>query len=70
VSVYSSLEAAYRHGQDSPWLGTFVAEVVLPAGSVVRVEQAGRNRAHFTVWARADDLLSWVTSVRQVEDVS
>jgi hypothetical protein len=70
LSVYWSFEAACRHSQDSPWLGAYVAEIVLPGDDSVRVEQTGRNQAHFTIWAEADDLLTWVTSVREAEDVS
>ena len=56
-------------GNDSPWLGRFVAELRVPTGAVLRVEQTGRDPSHYTLWADAVDLLSWVVSVTPVERV-
>ena len=69
VSVHDSLEAACAKSSVSPWLGRYVAEIRIPPGVVVRLEQTGRDRSHYTVWADPDDLLSWVVSVGPIEPV-
>ena len=69
VSVHDSLEAARTKGTMSPWLGRYVAEIRIPEDVVVRIEQTGRDRSHYTIWADADDLLSWVVSVTPLEPV-
>jgi hypothetical protein len=69
VSFQNSRETAVVKGTESPWLGRYIAEVHIPPGVLVRIEQTGRDRSHFTVWAAADDLLSWVVSIVPVEAV-
>jgi hypothetical protein len=63
VSHHDSLATAVAKGTDSPWLGRHVAEVHIPRAAAVRIEQTGRDRSHYTVWADPVDLLSWVVSV-------
>jgi hypothetical protein len=63
VSHYVTRTAAFAKTDDSPWLGDYVAVVELPSNSAARVEQTGRDLHHVTIWAEADDLLSWVISV-------
>ena len=69
LSMFGSYQAASVKSQESPWLGEYVAEVLIPPGALVRIEQAGRDLARFTVWATADDLAAWVRSVQPVADV-
>jgi hypothetical protein len=69
VSLQSTLESALVKANDSPWLGQYLAEVHIPRGVAVRIEQTGRDLYHYTVWADPDDLLSWVVSVIPVEEV-
>ena len=69
VSVHDSFEAACAKGTVSPWLGQFVAEIRIPPGVEVRIEQTGRDRSHYTIWADPDELLSWVVSVMPVKPV-
>ena len=69
VSFYASIEAATRKVHDSPWLGDFIAEVEFPPDRNVRIEQTGRDRNHYTVWADASELLTWVVTVVPVEEV-
>lgn len=69
VSFQDSLESALTKSTESPWLGRYVAEVRIPVGAAVRIEQTGRDRSHYTVWAEPGDLLSWVVSVVPVEEV-
>jgi len=56
-------------GTVSPWLGQYVAEIRIPDDVVVRIEQTGRDHSHYTSWAEADDLLSWVVSVTPIQPV-
>jgi hypothetical protein len=69
VSHQSTLESAVDKANDSPWLGTFAAEVHIPHGAAVRIEQTGRDPCHYTVWADPADLLSWVVSVTPIHEV-
>jgi len=69
VSVHDSFEAACAKGTVSPWLGQYVAEIRIPDDVVVRIEQTGRDHSHYTIWAEADDLLSWVVSVTPIQPV-
>jgi hypothetical protein len=69
VSHQDSRESAVRKAADSPWLGEYVAEVQVPIGATVRVEQTGRDPSHYTIWAEPSDLLSWVVSVTPAEEV-
>jgi hypothetical protein len=69
VSHQSTLESAISKATDSPWLGQYVAEVHIPHGAAVRIEQTGRDPFHYTVWADPDDLLSWVVSVTRIPTV-
>ena len=68
VSIYSSRSAARGKATDSPWLGSYVAELSLPDNDArLRLEQTGRDREHYTIWAEPALLLSFVTIVTPVE---
>lgn len=69
LSVHDTRNAAMMKGNDSPWLGRYVAELGVPAEVTVCVEQTGRDPTHYTFWAEPADLLSWVLSVAPVEPV-
>ena len=69
ISMFDTLEAAAAKGRESPMLGDHIAEVHIPPDSDVRIEQTGENPSHFTVWAPADRLLGWVTSVWDIRAV-
>ncbi len=69
LSMYESAEAARELSRESPWHGTYVAAIEIPAEASARARQTGRNRAHHTVWASPGDLLAWVVSVAPVEAV-
>ena len=67
--MFDTSEAAMAKHRDSPFLGDYLAELHIPAGADVRIEQTGDNRSHFTVWAPADVLLGWVTFVSAMREV-
>jgi hypothetical protein len=67
--VYSTEEAAIEKSDESPWLGRYIATIEIPADARVRFQQTGRNPSHFTIWARPEDLLTWVIFIRFLEDV-
>jgi hypothetical protein len=69
VSVHDSFEAACAKGTVSPWLGQYVAEIRIPHDVAVRIEQTGRDRSHYTIWADPDALLSWMVSVLLIHPV-
>ena len=66
ISLYSTLMAAIQRAHDSPWLGSFVAELNIPDDVPLRIEQTGRQREHYTAWGPADVLLSQVVAVTPV----
>lgn len=55
--------------QVSPWLGMWVAEIEIRPGARIRIEQTTRDLAHYTLWADAADLLSWVVAVWHFDDL-
>ena len=50
LSMYASEEQASSKAAQSPMLGSFVAELVIPADGPIRIEQTTRDREHFTLW--------------------
>jgi hypothetical protein len=69
VSHMDSLRSAAKRIDASPWIGAYIAEIEIPIGQEIRIEQTSQDRNHFTLWADAGDLLSWVVSVRRRGDV-
>lgn len=69
LSVFSTEEAAAQRSDDSPWIGRYIATIEIPLDAHVRFRQTGRNPYHYTIWARAEDLLRWVVSVRYLDSV-
>jgi hypothetical protein len=63
VSHVAAPQSARRRMQVSPWLGTHVAVIDIPSDARVRIEQTGSDPDRFTIWAAADDLLSWVVAI-------
>lgn len=63
VSSFDSVDAVMTKARESPLLGGYVAELHIPPGAQLRVEQTGRNLSHYTLWGDPADLLSWVVSV-------
>ena len=61
--MFDTPQAAIAKQRESPMLGAYLAQVDIPLDAAVRIEQTGENPSHFTVWAPADQLLGWVTSV-------
>ena len=69
VSHYASFATAVAAARAAPRLGRYIATVRIPVDQAVRVEQTGRDRDHFTVWADPAALLGWVVSVVAAEGV-
>jgi hypothetical protein len=60
LSVHETEAHAQRQARETPWLGSFIAEVSLPEQALpsVRWERTiPRNPGHYTLWGNADDLL-------------
>ena len=69
ISVMATPQSARRRMRVSPWLGAYVAVIEIPSDGRVRVEQTTRDPDHFTIWADAHDLLSWVVAVLRLDDL-
>lgn len=61
ISVLATERQALARARRYPGLGTYVAELELPAN--VPVERTLRTRGHHTVWADPDELLRAVRRV-------
>lgn len=66
--MYDSLEAAIDKARGVAGLGSFIARVEIPDDADVRIEQTSRERAHFTVWAPAALLRSWIADIVSLDD--
>ncbi|MFN8633086.1 MAG: hypothetical protein U0893_04465 [Chloroflexota bacterium] len=69
ISVFSSEEFAIQRSDDSPFLGRYLAVLEIPHNATPRIEQTGRHPGHYTIWARAEDLLGWVISIIDLDGV-
>jgi hypothetical protein len=62
VSHHDTREQAASAGGHSPWLGAFIATVVVAPGAPIEYEQTYRP-GHWTLWGGPTDLLALVVSV-------
>jgi hypothetical protein len=72
ISVHDTAANARRQAVETPWLGSFIAELRLPepppAG--IRWERTVRNNeGHHTLWGDPETLLGYVTGVVPVQEV-
>lgn len=49
-----------------PRLGRFIATLVIPDHTPIRIEKTGSSPSHFTLWAEPTDLLACVVSIAPV----
>ena len=63
ISAYESWALARRKAGASPWLGEYVAELHIPAGSGIEARRTTNSRGHWTLWGDAAELLKCVVSV-------
>lgn len=68
VSVFRTLSQARKMARRrAPWFGRgFIAQVVIPTRADARVERTLKSAGHYTIWADAASMLTWVASVEQV----
>lgn len=66
LSVYDSLAGAEQKARLSPALGSWVAELAIPAHATISFERTTRERGHFTLWGEPGELLRCVTRVYAV----
>jgi hypothetical protein len=62
ISVYSQRRQAARRARLRPSLGRFIAELVIPDGSVVTFQRTGLEHGHHTLWGPAELLLSYTVA--------
>jgi hypothetical protein len=68
ISVFRTLSQARKTARRrAPWRGRgYIAQVDIPASADVRVERTLKSAGHYTLWADAESLLSWVAGVEPV----
>ena len=63
ISVYDDVDWARTKWAKMPRLGSFLAEVVVEAGSAIVVEQVGADPRHFALYGTPAELLTVVRRV-------
>ena len=63
ISVNATEQQARNRAHDMPWLGTFIARLEVPEGSMIRSERTLRTRGHHTLWAGPAELVACVVDV-------
>jgi hypothetical protein len=68
ISVYRTERQARRTGRTRlPWLGRgFVARIVIPEDAVYTIERTTKAAGHYTLWADAASILTWIESAEPV----
>jgi len=57
---------AHEKARAMPRLGRFIATLVIPDHTPIRIEKTGSSPSHFTLWAEPTDLLACVVSIAPV----
>lgn len=71
ISVHDAEARSRRQAAETPWTGSFVAELRIPdrTRTPVRWERTvPGNEGHHTLWGDPDELLSFVVRVVQVSE--
>lgn len=64
ISVFRTEAQARRTARRRRFRGTFfIADIVIPPDVNVQVERTTKNPGHYTLWADADMIASWVVRV-------
>lgn len=63
LSMYATLMQARRRAAESPWLGTWIAEVTVPDDSGTPFERTTTGEGHYTLWGDPALVLSFVSAV-------
>jgi hypothetical protein len=59
LSVYATRRQARRAARAQPFLGGYIAELVIPDDSPLRFERTGKKPGHHTIWCHPPEALSW-----------
>jgi len=68
LSHFDSLEIARAAARQTPSIGSFIAEIVVPDDAEIEIEQTGRP-GHYTIWASPGRMLGYVRRVFPVNVV-
>lgn len=66
ISVWNTEIQARNKARDLPWLGQYIATVVLSASDLIAYQKTN-GRGHFTLWGDPQAILDCVTTVVSVE---
>ncbi len=67
LSCFATLAQARKKAKKYPGLGKFVATLVIPGQSGIRLERTfWRSPGHHTIWGSPDEIASYVVEIRSV----
>ena len=68
ISVFRTISQARKMARKQPpWLGRgFIARIVIPADARVHIERTTKSAGHYTLWADAAGIASWVEAIEPV----
>ena len=66
ISVNATEAQARRRALAQPYLGAYIAELVISESDPITVRRTGTSRGHHTLWGDAADLLARVNRVVRV----
>lgn len=61
---------ARNKARDYPFLGQYIAELLIPYGSSIRFQRTLRGPGHHTLWGDPEEILQCVTQTIPVEAVT
>ena len=66
ISVSATEQQARTRARDMPWLGSYIAQLVIPETGPIRFARTLRVRGHHTLWGAPDSILACVVAVQPV----
>jgi hypothetical protein len=66
ISVYATETQARNQARAKPWLGSFIAELILSERDPFTVRRSGTGRGHHTLWGEPAELNARVVRVIEV----
>jgi hypothetical protein len=65
VSAYDDKQVARSYSLARPYLGEYIATLVIEDGAPIRIKQTGRVREHHDLWGEPAEMLARVVAVER-----